>query len=215
MTDLSKIDWSKCESRLWSEQMVNGELRSTRIRPVWDAFHRNPILKLGEPGSSVAALTGYGWQLIEGAVLMTIDQVEFALRYMKQVDAFVEQELKRMDAERCGVTMLEIGWYACSLEEATANADCSQFRYGELWLPMKERVGNGNAAGYRYRTRAQKAEPKMPRVEAPEGTYWLRIDGHWWLADKCDGQGIERVPASKLNRDVMLACIAALDEAEA
>jgi hypothetical protein len=46
-------------------------------------------------------------------------------------------------------------WRGCSLEEATANPDLSEWRYGDIWQPMSKRNDNGNADGYVYRTRAQ------------------------------------------------------------
>lgn len=177
MSDLSKIDWSRCEIGILSERMSNGDLRSIRIRPVWDEPHRNPVLKLGEPGSSVAALTGNGWQMLEGAVLMTIDQVEFVLRYMKHVAAFIESELKRMAEEALPP------WRECALEEAMANPECSECKISEPpvwsgWFPARWINWLHCDAGElktkaRFHTRAPKAALKRRKITGEQAAIEL------------------------------------------
>ena len=91
MTDLSKVDWTKCKLEPLPCLMENGEADQIEVIASWNKFHRNVILGLDQNFACMIR-TGHGsigWIFIGGTPMST-DQILVLIDRAKEVNAFIE-----------------------------------------------------------------------------------------------------------------------------
>lgn len=173
MTDISKIDFSKCKLRC----CMTAEFSAKTNLSVEAVFIRDRRL-------SILAVknTGDGWR-VRFSSQPLVEEVFELPAICSLVDEFIAAALKRTAEE-------EPSWRVCPLDEAMSHPGCSEWRYGDRWKPTSEMIGNGNAAGYSYRTRAPKADAKVSLFKIGDK---VRVADQ---LDKRDFTGCSRVPGA-------------------
>jgi hypothetical protein len=258
MKDLSKIDWTKCELPMWQTmkfdvKYITGinhpiHIRNHGIGAVavrgasdgskWRIGTREltaSFTELDDLKAICAKVDAFiETEMRRGVSKITIEGTENIVMFADEWS--LERDIsgyERLVAEKAapGFAKPEEAlppWRDCTLEEAMANPECSEFIWisssdvaKTSWLPIGYRKGEFTGGSYGYRTHAPKAEAKMPTVKAPDGWRWERskypLDNPGWhlRSDHCGGKGLFRhVPHDKSERDAMLACVAAYDDAD-
>lgn len=167
MTDLSKIDFSKCELPRWRGKVL-------RVDRVIEGIHIDTSDRFGTVHVAVKVLPGFHhpnenqWIAQHPATFTELDDLS---DICAKVDAFIESELKRIEEEKLPP------WRDCTLDEAMANPECSEACVKmnrcatdtlEQWTTYHkkriERCIGMSADKYKCRTRAPKPEPKKETV---------------------------------------------------
>jgi hypothetical protein len=227
MTDLSKLDFSKCHLPDW-----NG----LQLRAAW-VHGCNLHIRDGEDylKEVYGAIACYHFDKKEWRVTHQVPESDFEqLDELKaicaQVDAFIAAELKRV--ERANVKLsngyellqnhvddyraaiLQSGsMYAWIVTDEWHIASVTRSRNYEVLAAITEADALMKPElPWRECPKAEaKVEAKIPMVKPPEGTEWVLWGGKKELA--ISGKDLwHYAPEDKQHRDAMLACVAAFDE---
>lgn len=150
MTDLSRIDFSRCELPPWQDVRYSVHYIPNIIHPVH--IRNGGIGSIAVRGPD----RGAPWRIGTREVTATFEELEKLKSICANVDAFIASELKRMEEETLPP------WRECAKTEALANKSCSEWAWLDhgkwtQWYSSWHVFGGGEA---RFRTRAPKPDPK-------------------------------------------------------